>query len=342
MKRNAYRKDTLRSIGKGWKRFFSILLITALGVGMFGGIYAACQDIYHAADRFFDNQQLFDIRVLSTLGLTEEDVEALQYTAGVSAVEGSYNETVYIDVNDVQKKADVAVLSQKGLNTPYLLAGALPRHSGEIAVTQKYLRASGKSVGNTLTIVEDENNDEADQGEKNSETSPGTVAKTSETALAKDDGGDDGPDTDVNWDTEVKVEKSEKPNFLQSTFTITGVVIDPMNVSNTEGNAAFRFTSTADYNFFVTSADVRTDIYTSVYLTLRDVSGLSCFSDAYDEAVRGTADAIEAQTMQHREQARYDACGRRGARQDCRRRNSHARKICRSGAEVCQRLGGCR
>lgn len=63
-----FHRDIWRSIRKEiWKRFLSILIITALGVGMMTGLYAACLDMYYSADQFFDEQNLFDIRILSTL-----------------------------------------------------------------------------------------------------------------------------------------------------------------------------------------------------------------------------------------------------------------------------------
>ena len=67
----AYIKDIWRSIIKGKKRFFSILLITALGVTMLTGIKSACIDLRYSADQFFDAQNLFDVNIVSTLGLTE-------------------------------------------------------------------------------------------------------------------------------------------------------------------------------------------------------------------------------------------------------------------------------
>ena len=75
--RKAYKKDIWRAIWKGKKRFISILLITALGVMMFTGLGAACLDLRYSADAFLDAQRLSDICVVSTLGLTDEDVEAL-------------------------------------------------------------------------------------------------------------------------------------------------------------------------------------------------------------------------------------------------------------------------
>ena len=60
-------KDIWRSVRNGKKRFFAILIITALGMAMLTGLYAACQDMYYSADRFFEEQNLFDVQILSCL-----------------------------------------------------------------------------------------------------------------------------------------------------------------------------------------------------------------------------------------------------------------------------------
>ena len=70
-------KDILRTIGKEKKRFFSIMTITILGVTMMTGLQAGCEDLRLSADRFYDEQRLFDVSIMSTLGLTKEDVEVI-------------------------------------------------------------------------------------------------------------------------------------------------------------------------------------------------------------------------------------------------------------------------
>lgn len=89
---HAYRKDIGRNISHGKKRFFSILVITILGVMMFSGLQASCQDLRISADQFFDAQKLHDLMVRSTLGLTDEDVEELSGVGGIAAAEGIYSE----------------------------------------------------------------------------------------------------------------------------------------------------------------------------------------------------------------------------------------------------------
>ena len=109
--KSAYNKEIWRAIRKGKKRFFSIMLITILGVGMLTGLRAACMDLRYSADQFYDRQGLYDISVVSTLGLTEKDVDALKTLDGVADAVGVYSETVHAKVNDHEVSIAVCTLN---------------------------------------------------------------------------------------------------------------------------------------------------------------------------------------------------------------------------------------
>lgn len=157
--KKVYNRDIWRSIWKGKKRFFSIVLITALGVTTLTGIKAGCVDLRYSADDFFDRQGLFDISVVSTLGLTEEDVLALQQIEGIALAEGAYSEVVHTEYNEKQQSAEVKALSKEEINIPFLIEGTLPKVVSEIAVTEKYIQDTGKKIGDMLTIEEIEEED---------------------------------------------------------------------------------------------------------------------------------------------------------------------------------------
>ena len=157
----AFRKDILRTIRGNLKRFVAIVVITILGTAMFSGLKAGCDDLRTAADDFFDSQQLFDMRILSTLGITQDDVDTLAGIEGVAHAEGGYAETAHVKVAGERASVDVKALSDSGINEPYLVEGELPDSAGEVAVTRGYLKDSGASIGDTLTIedAEDEANE---------------------------------------------------------------------------------------------------------------------------------------------------------------------------------------
>ena len=157
----AFRKDILRTIRGNLKRFVAIVVITILGTAMFSGLKAGCDDLRTAADDFYDSQQLFDMRILSTLGITQDDVDTLAGIEGVAHAEGGYAETAHVKVAGERASVDVKALSDSGVNEPYLVEGELPDSAGEVAVTRGYLKDSGASIGDTLAIedAEDEANE---------------------------------------------------------------------------------------------------------------------------------------------------------------------------------------
>ena len=264
----AFNKDVVRTIGSSKKRFFSIMAICALGVTMFVGLAVACIDLRKSADAFFDDQALFDLSVMSTLGMTDDDVAALAALDGVAVAEGSYEASVHTDVGGHLEQADVKALSDAGINEPYVLEGRLPQDATEVAVTQAYLNDSGKQIGDTLTFtLDDEGSDGASEGDASS--------------------GDAGASGNA----------SGEPMFSDdATYTIVGAVVDPTNVVSPEGATSLRNSTTSDYVFYLTRDAAQGDVYTAVYLRVSDAEELACYSDAQadiDEA-RADAQALEA------------------------------------------------
>ncbi len=274
--KKALNKDILRTIWKEKKRFISIMMITTLGVTVMTGLAAGCRDLRMSADRFYDEQKLFDISIQSTLGLTEEDIDALLTLDGVENAEGSFSEIVHTKKGEVNKTAEVKVLKADGLNLPYVVEGTLPQQADEIVVTKNYMTETGKQLGDTVVI--EEMMDEEDTEDVNMD------------------------DLDIEIEEEV-----ETPNFPKTTFTITGVVIDVMDINNAEGSAGFRATPNADYTFFVTPEAVDSDVYTVIYLSLNGTSELLCYSEEYENRSETVISVIENEIMEQRELARYEA-----------------------------------
>lgn len=275
----AYRKDVRRTIAGHKKRFFSLLIITTLGVAMFAGLQASCRDLRLSADALFDSQKLFDIRVQSTLGLTDEDVAALAALDGVAQAEGGVSVSADTPAQGGTGKAEVRALSAAGLNEPYLLEGGLPAEPGQIAVTRKYLEDTGKTLGDTLTLIPEEDEEEEEEP---------------------------AAETDEDWDIQVEDTGASEPALARTEFTITGVVLDPMDVSSGGSASGFRVSSNTDYTFFVLPEDIESEIYTAIYLRLDDTADLNCYSDAYDDRVAEMVRQIEDEIQAQREQARYD------------------------------------
>ena len=158
--RGAFGLGVLRTMRGSLKRFVALATICALGVTMICGLKVACIDLRASADRFFDEQDLFDLRIQSTLGITDDDVAALAALEGVETAEGGWVETCYTAVGSGSEKVDVKALSASGLNQPRLLEGHLPVTADQVAVTRRYLKESGKSIGDTLSFRGPSDDDE--------------------------------------------------------------------------------------------------------------------------------------------------------------------------------------
>ena len=85
MKKRALRKDFYMEIRRSMGRFLSIFFIVAIGCAFFSGIRASEPDMRYSGDAYFDRKNMMDIEVISTLGLTEDDLDAIRNVDGVSA-----------------------------------------------------------------------------------------------------------------------------------------------------------------------------------------------------------------------------------------------------------------
>ncbi len=153
-KMSAYKKDIWRSIGKSRKRFIAIMIITFLGTMMFSGLKAACVDLRHSADQFFDEQRLFDLSIMSTLGLTEEDLEVLRNLEAVETVEGIYSEGVHAHIRDNEMSIALKTFYPGGINQPYVIEGQLPGKAGEAVITEKFAHAADLEIGDSFQFSE--------------------------------------------------------------------------------------------------------------------------------------------------------------------------------------------
>ena len=153
-------KNIFREIKRTKNRFFSIFTICAIGVGFFSGVRAAGSDMKMTADNYYDDHQLFDLRVMSTFGLTDGDLQALEQTDGISAVQGSkYTDLVFI--ND-SKDYNTRVYSwnpDDKLNRIDLLEGRFPQADNECILNVRKMNGQ-LSVGDRLTLISPSEDDE--------------------------------------------------------------------------------------------------------------------------------------------------------------------------------------
>ncbi len=153
--KKALLKDSLKEIRNTYKRFISILLMAFLGVGFFAGIRATAPDMVDTIDKYFDEKNVYDIKLLSTLGLTKEDITALKQIDGIEEVYGEYSEDILL--NFEEEELVTKVLSLDEVNQVSLVEGRMPQNSKECLVEKSFCTQTGKTLGDTLTIEETQN-----------------------------------------------------------------------------------------------------------------------------------------------------------------------------------------
>lgn len=287
----AFIKDMVRMWLHAWKRFISIALISLLGVAVLTGIYAGCRDAFLATDRFFDTQGLHDIQVLSTAGLTDDDIAALRKISGVAKVQGERSQTVTVDLNG-KKTVTMQEIGTNGIDQPYLQSGRMPEKSGEIAVTRKFIKDSGYKKGDHITVTP--------QDSASSVSS--ATSSVSDSAESDNQTGENGSQMSDSGESD-----NQAPGF-PAELTIVGVVLDPQDLTNPDGYSgtnAFRSSTTSDYTFFAPSDGVTGSMYTAVTVLVKGASDKDSFSDAYDDTVSEVADRIDGTVRKNRQQARH-------------------------------------
>lgn len=154
----AVKKDFFMEIWKSKSRFLSIFAIVALGVAFYAGIRSAEPDMRLSADTMYDNQKMYDIRVLSTLGLTDDDVEAIKKLPGIKDAVGARSVDVLCQVGDSQRVFHV-MEETAGVNEVDLLEGRTLKAENECLVDQRYYMSNNMNLGDVITFTSGDGSD---------------------------------------------------------------------------------------------------------------------------------------------------------------------------------------
>ncbi|MBR2778822.1 MAG: FtsX-like permease family protein [Firmicutes bacterium] len=157
MKRTQYR-DLYREIRRTLGRFLSIFFIVALGTAFYAGIRSSEPDMKLSADRYYDVSRLMDIRVISTLGLTDEDVEALRAVSGVETAEPSYSAEAFAVCGE--ERAVMQIFSAtEDVNLMTVKKGRMPESAEECFLDEQFMENYGLKIGDTLQLADPDGND---------------------------------------------------------------------------------------------------------------------------------------------------------------------------------------
>ncbi len=158
MKR-ALLKDSLKQIVKTNKRFISILLMAFMGVGFFAGVRATSPDMKQTLDKYLDNKNMYDINLVSTLGLTEDDINEISQIDGTEKVVGIYSEDVFVKFED-EETVVKCISYEDEINNLQILEGNLPQNIDECVVEYNMNIGKGVKIGDYIEIRENLEDDE--------------------------------------------------------------------------------------------------------------------------------------------------------------------------------------
>ena len=171
--KNAMQKDFWREIKHTRSRFFSIMILVALSVAFLSGLKATAPDMKRTGDDYLDSLHLADIQVLSTLGLTDEDIAALRAQDKVEDAEGEYVIDAFASSDSLDAVVKVLSLTGRGINKVLLRDGRMPARADECVVEENMLSLMSISIGDRITLTP--GGDLSDALSQNTYTVVGTV-----------------------------------------------------------------------------------------------------------------------------------------------------------------------
>ena len=151
--KSAMQKDFWREVGHTKSRFFSIMILVALSVAFLSGLKATAPDMKHTGDDYLDSLHLADFQVLSTLGLTDEDIDALKEQEDIENAEGEYVLDAFAAAGGSETVVKILSLSEQGISDVLLREGRMPARADECVVEEGMLSLLDIAIGDTITLT---------------------------------------------------------------------------------------------------------------------------------------------------------------------------------------------
>ena len=144
-------KHIFMKIKDNYKRFLSLLSMALLGVGFYAGIQACSPDMLNTIDNFYDTNNVYDIEIISNLGMTSEDIKELTKINNIEKVIGTFSKDVYIHNNNDQYVVKLIGINNN-INNTYVEEGRLPNSNNEIVVEKTLLEDNNLKINDTIVI----------------------------------------------------------------------------------------------------------------------------------------------------------------------------------------------
>ncbi|MDO5382610.1 MAG: ABC transporter permease [Eubacteriales bacterium] len=152
-------KDLLREIKSSFGRFIAIFAIVAIGVSFFAGVSASSGDMKHSSDKYYDDYNMNDIRLLSSIGFKYSDIDAIRNIQGVKGVYAGHAMDVILNFQDLQVVAHMSSIpdndrsdnNEDYINRLRIKEGRLPESDNECVIKYESMRKN-VNVGDKITF----------------------------------------------------------------------------------------------------------------------------------------------------------------------------------------------
>ncbi|MPQ44244.1 ABC transporter permease [Clostridium tarantellae] len=251
--KNALLKDTFREIKKSFGRFMSIFIIVTLGVAFFSGIKVAAPDMLNTADTYFDNYKFMDVKLVSTLGFSQEDIDFIKNVPQIKGIFATHSMEAITKINNKEMVVKIEGIplgdnlnnDENYLNRVNLIKGRYPEKEDECLIEAPYIVEgdSAFKIGDTIKL--------------NSGT-----------------------------------DKSITDNLKLNEYKIVGIVQSPNYISAEKGSSAIGNGRISKY-VMIPEEDFKMDAYTEVYLTVKDADSKSTYKDSYFDIINPVKSSLQ-------------------------------------------------
>ena len=144
-------KHIFMKIKDNYKRFLSLICMAFLGVGFYAGIQSSSPDMLKTLDNFYDENNVYDISVISNVGLTEDDLLKLSKIKNVELAINIQEKDTYLEIEENNYVVKLIEYNSQ-MNNVYIKEGRLPKNSNEVSVDNALLENNNLKLGDNITI----------------------------------------------------------------------------------------------------------------------------------------------------------------------------------------------
>ena len=163
-------KNIIREIKNSLGRFLAIFAIVAIGVAFFAGVTAASTDMQNSADKYYDDYNFMDLRLVSTAGFTKDDVDSIKETNGLSGVFATHTVDALTEANNTEEVVKVMTVPDSGvsqdnpeyINQLRIKEGRLPQNDDECVVRWELSKENIYNIGDTISLKSGDDNELSD------------------------------------------------------------------------------------------------------------------------------------------------------------------------------------